>query len=129
MNGLMSLATMNASDEAGFMSLILAVIIGLIVVAAWWQVFEKAKQPGWAAIIPIYNAYILLKVAKRPGWWLLLYLIPVVNLFTHAVVAADVAERFNKSTLFGIFWIWLFSPIGMIILGFGDAKYRAGKKE
>lgn len=129
MNGLMSLATMNASDEAGFMSLILAVIIGLIVVAAWWQVFEKAKQPGWAAIIPIYNAYILLKVAKRPGWWLLLYLIPVVNLFTHAVVAADVAERFNKSTLFGIFWIWLFSPIGMIILGFGDAKYRAGKKK
>jgi hypothetical protein len=34
-----------------------AVIILLI--AAMWKVFSKAGQPGWAAIIPIYNIYVM----------------------------------------------------------------------
>src|ERR1700690_1558250 len=42
-----------------------------------WKVYQKAGQPGWASIIPIYNAYILLKIAGRPGWWLLLYFVPL----------------------------------------------------
>jgi len=48
----------------------LLLYLGLIIliVAGIWKVFVKAGQPGWAAIIPIYNIYILLKIACKPGW-------------------------------------------------------------
>lgn len=85
--------------------------------------FKKAGHPGWAAIIPIYNIYILLKIAGRPGWWLLLLLIPFVNFVVYIVIALDVAKNFGQSPIFGIIGLWLFSFIGYLILGFGDAKY------
>ena len=54
--------------------------ISVLVIVGLWFVFNKAKQPGWAAIIPIYNFYVLLQVVGKPWWWLLLFLIPGVNL-------------------------------------------------
>lgn len=101
------------------------VIIALIVVqlAAWWRVFEKAGQPGWAAIIPIYNLVVLLRVAGKPLWWIILLLIPLVNIIVWIVVSVAVANSFGKGTLFGI-GLFLFSFIFYAILGFGDARYQ-----
>jgi hypothetical protein len=117
-------AATNNSGGGSMMLVILAVALGLVELIAYWKTFQKAGHPGWAAIIPIYNAYILLKMAGRPGWWLILYIIPVVNLITHLVVSIDVAKRFGKSTAFGVFGLWIFSFIGYLMLGFGDAKYK-----
>ena len=44
-----------------------------------WKVFVKAGKPGWTSIIPIYNAYVLLQIVGKPWWWLILMLIPIVN--------------------------------------------------
>lgn len=101
------------------------IYIGLIVfvIAALWKVFVKAGQPGWACIIPFYNAYVLLQIAGRPGWWLLLFLIPFVNIVIAIIVALDVAKNFGKGAGFGIglaFLGFIFYPI----LGFGDATYQ-----
>ncbi len=74
-----------------------------------WRIFEKAGQPGWAAIIPIYNIYILLKIAKKPGWWLILMFIPLINIIIGIIVAIDIAKNFGKDVGFGI---------GLILLGF-----------
>lgn len=97
--------------------------VWVVSIIAFWKVFEKAGQPGWAAIIPIYNIYVLLKVAGRPGWWLLLFLIPFVNLIVSIIVSLDVAKNFGKDAVFAIFGLIIFSFIGYLILGFGDAKY------
>jgi hypothetical protein len=86
-------------------------------------VFEKAGQPGWAVLIPIFNAYIILKIAGRPGWWLLLWLIPIVNVVISAIVAIDVAKSFGKSAVFGFVVIFLLCGFGYLILGFGSARY------
>lgn len=101
------------------------VIIALIVVqlAAWWRVFEKAGQPGWAAIIPIYNLVVLMRVAGKPLWWIILLLIPLVNIIIWIIVSVAVANNFGKGTLFGI-GLFLFSFIFYAILGFGDAQYQ-----
>ena len=99
----------------------LAVMV--IVIIGGWKVFEKAGQPGWAILVPFYNAYIILKIAGRPGWWLLLYLIPLVNLVVALIVAIDVAKSFGKSAAFGIFLLFLLGGIGYLILGFGSARY------
>ena len=48
----------------GFIVVILLVVVFMI--AAMWKIFEKAGQPGWAAIVPIYNLYVLLKIVGSP---------------------------------------------------------------
>jgi len=98
--------------------------IGIIVfyIAGMWKVYTKAGKPGWAAIIPIYNMVVLMEVAGRPGWWVLLLLVPFVNIIILAMVSIDVAASFGKSTLFGI-GLWLLGPIFYLILGFGSAQY------
>jgi len=100
-------------------------VFAVLVIVGLWRVFTKAGRPGWAAIIPIYNAYTLLKVAGRPGWWLILLFIPIVNLIVAIIVSLDVARAFGKSGVFGFFGLFLFSIIGYLILGFGDARYTA----
>jgi hypothetical protein len=106
----------------GFMMLVwLGVMV--IVVIGGWRTFEKAGQPGWAILIPFYNLYVMLKMVGRPGWWLLLYLIPLVNLVVMVIVSIDMAKSFGQSTAFGIFLIFILGGIGYLILGFGSARY------
>lgn len=100
-----------------------AVIILLI--AGMWKVFSKAGQPGWAAIIPIFNLYVLCKVAGRPGWWLILMLIPLVNFIILIIVSIDVAKNFGKGAGFGI-GLFLLPFIFYPMLGFGSAQYQGG---
>ena len=98
-----------------------AVII--LMIAAMWKVFSKAGQPGWAAIIPIYNLYIMCKIAGRPGWWVLLIFIPLVNFIVLIILYLRMAERFGKSDLFTVGLVilpFIFWPI----LGFGSAQYQ-----
>jgi hypothetical protein len=107
---------------------ILLVLVYLIVfiilpIAGMWKMFQKAGQPGWAAIVPIYNVYILHKVADRPGWWLLLYFIPLVNIVIYIIVLNDISENFGKGGGFTI-GLFLLSFIFFPILGFGDATYK-----
>ncbi|MFD8498665.1 DUF5684 domain-containing protein [Amycolatopsis sp. NPDC059657] len=88
-----------------------------------WKVFAKAGQPGWAVLIPFYNTYIMLKIAGRPGWWLVLYIVPFVNLVIAIIVMLDVAKSFGKDTVFAIFGLILFPFVGMPMLAFGSAQY------
>ncbi|MBP6507419.1 MAG: hypothetical protein KA257_07620 [Opitutaceae bacterium] len=103
--------------------LLIELAIIVLVIAGVWKTFVKAGQPGWAAIIPIYNAYILLKIAGRPGWWLILLLIPLVNIVIAIIAAIDVAKAFGKGTGFGL-GLALLGFIFYPILGFGDATYH-----
>jgi hypothetical protein len=113
---------MNGFGLAEVLVIIIPLALVIFVIAALWKVFEKAGQPGWASIIPFYNSYVILKIAGKPGWWLLLYLIPVVNLVIHIIVMIDFARSFGQGTGFGIGLTFL-SIIFMPILAFSDAKY------
>lgn len=94
----------------------------LVVVAGMWKVFTKAGKPGWACLIPIYNALLLLEIAGRPGWWFLLFLVPLLNIVIAFVMCIDLAKSFGQSTGFGI-GLALLSPIFFCILGFGSSRY------
>lgn len=99
----------------------LAVIV--LVIASYWKVFEKAGEPGWAAIIPIYNIYVLLKITGKPGWWLLLYLVPFVNLVFAIWTLNMLSKSFGKDEGFTA-GLALLGFVFMPILGFGDAQYQ-----
>ena len=101
-------------------------IIYLIVIAfelyCFWTLFVKAGKPGWGAIMPIYKVYLLLKIVGRPGWWLILLLIPLVNIVILILVYLDLAKSFGRGTGFGIGLI-LLTAIFVPILALGDSRY------
>ncbi len=99
----------------------LAVVV--LIVAAWWKIFQKAGEEGWKAIIPIWNILILLKIVGREWWWIILMLIPIVNLVIWIIVSIDLAKSFARGTGFAIGLIFL-PFIFALILGFGADTYR-----
>lgn len=102
-------------------------IIWVLLIVAVWKVFTKAGEAGWKSIIPFYSSYILFKIAGRNGWWFLALFVPFVNIFVLLMLGIDLAKHFGKSTAFGVVALWLFSVIGYLILGYGDAKYVGPK--
>jgi hypothetical protein len=107
-----------------FMIVYLALIV--LTIAGIWKVFTKAGEPGWAAIIPIYNIIVLVKIAGRPLWWFILLLIPIVGLIVAIIVSIDVAKRFGKGAGYGLglaILPFIFYPL----LGFGSATYQGGR--
>ncbi|KAB1638598.1 hypothetical protein F8O03_06825 [Pseudoclavibacter terrae] len=96
----------------------------ILLIAALWPVFRKAGYPGWGAIIPIYNIYILVKIAGYHGATVLLYLIPLVNVVFSIFVAMRIGKAFGRGGLFSFFLLWLFSLIGYFIVGYGSSQYR-----
>ena len=102
---------------------IISIAIVIIVIVAYWKIFEKAGQPGWAAIIPIYNIIVLLQIVGKPIWWFILMLIPVINIIFAIWVINLLSKSFGKDVGFTI-GILLLPFIFIPILGFGDAKYQ-----
>jgi hypothetical protein len=98
-------------------------IVVIIQIAAMWKVFEKAGKPGWAAIVPIYNVIVILDIAGKPWWWILLCLIPFVNIVVLIIVYISLARNFGKGVGFALGLIFL-SFIFFPILAWGDAQYQ-----
>lgn len=118
--------TTTTAVNGGIDAITMIVFLAALAVSAvgLWLVFRKAGRPGWTSLIPFYNGYVLLKIAGRPGWWLLLLLIPLVNVVITLIVSLDLAKAFGKSTVFGVVGLWLFSVVGFLMLGFGKATYQ-----
>ena len=108
----------SSSPVTTVISLICAVagIVGL------WKIFEKAGEPGWKALIPFYNAYILFKITWGNGWKFLLLLIPIANIVFAVITEVKLAKAFGKGGGFAVGLI-LLAPIFYLILGFGPDQY------
>src|SRR6185436_8158519 len=81
---------------------IVMILFAVVMIAAMWKVFTKAGKPGWAAIIPIYNCIVLLNIAGKPTWWIILFLIPIVSFIMSILMFVGLAERFGKGGGFAV---------------------------
>jgi hypothetical protein len=105
----------------GIMIVWLAVVA--VMIAAMWKIFVKAGEPGWAAIVPIYNLVVMLRIAGKPAWWVLLMLIPIVNIVVFIMAYIAFAQAFGKGAGFAIGMLLLpfvFFPL----LAWGDARHH-----
>jgi len=93
-----------------------------LMIASIWKVFTKANQPGWAAIVPIYNIIVMLDVAKKPTWWIAMYFIPIANIVFMIMTMNAVSKNFGKDEGFTVGLV-LLGFVFWPILAFGDAKY------
>ena len=94
----------------------------VLMIASMWVVFTKAGKPGWASIVPIYNIIVMLEIVGRPLWWIILMLIPLVNVVIGIILMIDMAKAYGKGLGFAVGLI-LLPFIFFLILAFGDAKY------
>lgn len=127
--------------------------VGLMV-AGMWKAFRKAGYEGWEAIVPVYNLFILNKIAGRPSWWPWVIMIaPLIGVVSTSVVSvrddstpgmiiltiyffAALATIFYLARIYksishrfgyGILFAAGLLFLGFIfwpLLGFGDAQYK-----
>lgn len=98
-----------AAALAGTMLMFLFFIflVGYVYMALALQtIADKTSTPNpWLAWIPIANAILMLQIAKKPLWWFLLFLIPLVNVVIAIIVWMGIAEARQKPNWWGILMI------------------------
>ena len=94
------------------------------------KLYKAAGEAPWKALVPVYNAIVLLKIIHRPKWWVLLLFLPVINLMIFMVFWIDTVKHFGKSKTID-------SVLAVVTLGFyiyiinyqSDPKYISDKKD
>ncbi len=101
---------------------IMCVVIIIFGLACEWIVFQKAGEPGWKAIVPLYNMYTMYKFCWGNGWMFLLTFVPVANIVVTLMLAYKLAKSFGHGIGFCLLYIF-FPIIALPILAFGNSRY------
>lgn len=112
---------MQAMQNPTFVAISLAMAILLIV--AMWKIFVKAGEAGWKSLIPLYNEYILFKIAWGNGWLFLLLLVPCLGFVVNILMLWKLSKAFGKGTGFFLGLI-LIPNIFYLILGLDSSEYN-----
>ena len=113
----------SGGGAAGGVAMIIWLAVVVLMIVSMWKVFTKAGKPGWASIVPIYNVIVLLEIAGKPLWWIILFFIPIANLVVAIMALAGLAKNFGRGagTVLGLIFLpVIFWPI----LAFGSAQYQ-----
>jgi hypothetical protein len=105
---------------------IISMFIGILTIVALWMLFDKAKENGWAAIIPFYNSYVLFKITWGNGWYFLLMLIPIANIVIHIITMVKLANVYGKGGGWACGLIFLY-PIFLCIMAFDNSIQYVGE--
>ncbi|OGT97630.1 MAG: signal peptidase I [Geobacteraceae bacterium GWB2_52_12] len=103
--------------------LLLALALFLLIIVGQWVIFQKAGQAGWKSLIPFYNMYILMVISGKPGWWMFLLFVPLVNVIIFLFAFLSLAKKFGRSELFGI-GLFLLPMIFIPLLAFSGSEYE-----
>src|SRR5690606_40821320 len=74
-------------------------ILQVVHFAGTWKMYEAAGRKRWEALVPVYNAIVLMKIINRPTWWTILLFIPVVNLIMIPVVWVETLISFGRTCI------------------------------
>lgn len=108
---------------AGFLFLLLlGVAVYAYTAICFMKIAEKTNtENGWWAWIPILNVLLMLAIARKPMWWIILLLVPLVNIVIAILVIVGICQARGKSGLLAIgFLIPLVNLIVLGYLAFGD---------
>lgn len=101
-------------------------LFSVFAVVCQWIVYEKAGQPGWSSLIPIYNILVFCKIIGKPYTWLLWFFLPIIGWFIIAIQAnVALAKSFGKDTAFAVGLIFL-GVIFLAILAFDKSIRYVG---
>ncbi len=106
---------------------LLVFIVSVLALIAMWKIFKKAGKPGWAAIIPVYNIWVLCEILFNNNiLWFVLFILAPTSAVAMIVSCLALAKAYGKGIGFGV--LTIFIPIvGYCILAFSDAQYTGEK--
>jgi Family of unknown function (DUF5684) len=109
-------------------SLVGGLITYLLYAFALVGIFRKAGEPVWQAFVPIWNGIVLIKVSGKPIWWILLLLIPIVDIVFLILILHGLSTSFGHGAGFtvGLFFL---SLIFLYILGYDSHPYRSSARD
>lgn len=112
--------------QSSFMQLLILLVLLLLLITAeaHWKIFKKAGKEGLAAFIPIYNLIVLLEIVEKPTWWIILLLIPFVNLIFAIWITNLLSKKFDKDEGFTI-GLLILPVIFYPLLGLSKAEYMS----
>ena len=73
-------------------------IIQVIHFLGTWKLYVKAGRKAWEALIPVYNAIVLMKIINRPKWWVILLFFPIINLLMFPVIWVETIRSFGRNS-------------------------------
>ena len=104
-----------AMGEAFYYAIGLVVVVALL---AQWRLYEKAGQPGLAAIVPIWNVIVFLRIVGRPARDAWKFLIPVYGqLYFMPKVWIEICQSFGKRSMVDYVLVIVFNFIYILNLG------------
>jgi len=78
--------------------LLFIIVLQVVHFLGTWKLYVKAGRKAWEAIVPIYNAIVLMQIINRPKWWVILLFIPIINLLMFPIVWVETIRSFGKNT-------------------------------
>lgn len=88
-----------------FIIMFVLVIYVLMAISLMKIANRTNTENAWFAWIPILNLILMLQIAQRPMWWLIFWLVPIVNIASIVfsfIVWIDIAKRLGKTAIFGV---------------------------
>ena len=101
------------------------ILLGLFFLSAQaglWMIFNKAGRPGWYALVPILNIIHWLRIIKKPLWWTIFVLIPVINVFTLLLMVVETLRCFGKHQFLHQTFGVIFPFAYLLYLGFAPKE-------
>lgn len=99
----------------------------LLLHAGLYGVFTKAGEKGWKAFIPVLNVMTWLKLIGKPSWWIVWFLVPVLNFIMGIGLILDLVRSFGKHKFGGQLLAVLFPYFYFLYLGFNKEDKYIGK--
>lgn len=97
--------------------MVFALATYVYVALALSTIAEKTNtENGWLAWIPIANVILMLNIARKPIWWIVLCLIPLVNIVIFIILWMGIAEARNKPSWWGV--LMLVPIVSLIVPGY-----------
>ncbi|MCB0791798.1 MAG: S26 family signal peptidase [Flavobacteriales bacterium] len=62
-----------------------------VLMACLWKLFQKAGRPAWAGFVPGYNILVWLQISGKPWWWIILFIVPGVNLLMFIIMNVNIS--------------------------------------
>src|ERR1700744_3130712 len=75
---------------------LIALVLFILPSIGAYLLFKKAGQPGWKALIPVYNTYVMLEISNRPLYWFILQFVPVLGWFISLAIYVEFIKVFGK---------------------------------
>lgn len=108
--------------------ILFVLLVQLIHFAGTWRLYQKAGRKAWEAAIPIYNAFILMKIINRPWWWVILLFIPIVNLIMFPVIWVETVRSFGRTSTTDTILAVVTCGLYIYYLNYlSDVKYRENR--